>query len=42
LRFTGLPSEVAGPVQQALFALLLILVMLFRRRGLVGTYDLHD
>jgi branched-chain amino acid transport system permease protein len=42
LRFTGLPSEVAGPVEQALFALLLILVMLFRRRGLVGTYDLHD
>jgi branched-chain amino acid transport system permease protein len=42
LRFTGLPSQVAGPVEQALFALLLILVMLFRRRGLVGTYDLHD
>ncbi len=42
LRFSGLPSQIAGPVEQALFALLLILVMLFRRRGLVGTYDLHD
>jgi ABC-type branched-subunit amino acid transport system permease subunit len=42
LRFTGLPSDVSGPVQQALFGLLLIVLMLFRRRGLVGTYELRD
>lgn len=39
LRFLGLPSEITGPIQQSLFALLLIFVMLFRRKGLVGTYD---
>jgi branched-chain amino acid transport system permease protein len=42
LRFTGLPSDVSGPVQQALFGGLLIVLMLFRRRGLVGTYELRD
>jgi len=42
LRFTGLPSDVSGPVQQALFGALLIALMLFRRRGLVGTYELRD
>jgi branched-chain amino acid transport system permease protein len=42
LRFSGLPSEVSGPIQQALFALLLILVMMFRRQGLVGQYDFRD
>jgi branched-chain amino acid transport system permease protein len=42
LRFGGLPSEISGPAQQALFALLLILVMLFRRQGLVGRYDFRE
>jgi branched-chain amino acid transport system permease protein len=42
LRFGGLPSEISGPVQQALYALLLILVMMFRRQGLVGRYDFRD
>jgi branched-chain amino acid transport system permease protein len=42
LRFGGLPSEISGPIQQALFALLLILVMMFRRQGLVGRYDFRD
>ena len=42
LRFSGLPSEITGPVQQSLFALLLIFVMLFRRQGLVGTYDFRE
>jgi len=42
LRFGGIPSEVAGPVQQALFALLLIVVMMFRRQGLVGQYDFRE
>ena len=42
LRFSGLPSEITGPIQQSLFALLLIFVMMFRRQGLVGKYDFHD
>lgn len=42
LRFSGLPSEITGPVQQSLFALLLIFVMLFRRQGLVGNYDFRE
>jgi branched-chain amino acid transport system permease protein len=42
LRFSGLPSEITGPVQQSLFALLLVFVMLFRRQGLVGKYDFRE
>jgi branched-chain amino acid transport system permease protein len=42
LRFSGLPSQITGPVQQSLFALLLICVMLFRRQGLVGKYDFRE
>jgi branched-chain amino acid transport system permease protein len=42
LRFSGLPSEITGPIQQSLFALLLIFVMLFRRQGLVGNYDFRE
>ena len=42
LRFSGLPSEITAPVQQSLFALLLIFVMLFRRQGLVGKYDFRN
>ncbi len=42
LRFSGMPSEITGPIQQSLFALLLIFVMLFRRQGLVGKYDFRE
>lgn len=42
LRFSGVPSEITGPIQQSLFALLLIFVMLFRRQGLVGEYDFRE
>jgi ABC-type branched-subunit amino acid transport system permease subunit len=42
LRFSGLSSDVAGPAQQILFGLLLVGLMLFRRRGLVGTYEFRD
>jgi branched-chain amino acid transport system permease protein len=42
LRFSGIPSEITGPIQQSLFALLLIFVMLFRRQGLVGKYDFRE
>src|SRR5262249_33363222 len=42
LRFVGLPSQFVGPLQQAVYGLLLIGVMIFRRRGLVGGYDLRE
>lgn len=42
LRFGGLPSDISGPVQQALFGLLLVFIMMFRRQGLVGQYEFHD
>jgi branched-chain amino acid transport system permease protein len=42
LRFLGLPSQFVGPVQQAIYGLLLILLMIFRRRGLMGEYDFTE
>jgi branched-chain amino acid transport system permease protein len=42
LRYVGLPSDVMGPIQQALYGALLIGLMIFRRKGLVGTHDFHD
>jgi branched-chain amino acid transport system permease protein len=42
LRFTGLPSDVSGPLQQTFYGLLLITIMLFRRQGLVGGYQFRD
>jgi branched-chain amino acid transport system permease protein len=42
LRFGGLPSDISGPVQQAIFGLLLLFIMMFRRQGLVGQYEFHE
>jgi len=42
LRFTGLPSDFSGPIQQMLYGLLLVVLMLFRRQGLVGKYEFHE
>ena len=42
LRFTGLPSDISGPAQQAIFGALLIFLMLFRRKGLFGRYEFRD
>ncbi len=42
LRFAGLPSDISGPVQQIIYGLLLIVLMLYRRRGLVGNYEFKD
>jgi branched-chain amino acid transport system permease protein len=42
LRFTGLPSDVSGPLQQTFYGVLLIVIMLFRREGLVGGYRFRD
>lgn len=42
LRFSGLPTDVSGPIQQSLYGLLLIGLMLFRRRGIMGKYEFRD
>jgi len=42
LRFIGLPSQFVGPLQQAMYDLLLIGLMIFRRRGLVGEHDFSE
>ena len=42
LRFIGLPSQFVGPLQQAMYGFLLIGLMIFRRRGLMGEYDFKE
>jgi branched-chain amino acid transport system permease protein len=42
LQFLGLPSQFVGPLQQAIYGALLIGLMIFRRRGLVGEYDFNE
>jgi ABC-type branched-subunit amino acid transport system permease subunit len=42
LRFIGLPSQFVGPLQQAMYGLLLVGLMIFRQRGLVGEYDFRE
>jgi branched-chain amino acid transport system permease protein len=42
LRFIGLPSQFVGPIQQAMYGFLLVGLMIFRRRGLMGTYDFRE
>ena len=38
LRFVGLPSSMAASVRQIVYGVLLVVMMMFRPRGLVGTY----
>jgi branched-chain amino acid transport system permease protein len=38
LRFLGMPSSVAAPLRQMLYGLLLIVLMLKRPQGILGTY----
>jgi branched-chain amino acid transport system permease protein len=40
LRFVGFPDEIAAQLRQAVYGLLLILLMLYRPQGLVGEYKL--
>ena len=40
LRFVGFPDEVAAQMRQAVYGLLLVLLMLYRPQGLVGEYKL--
>jgi branched-chain amino acid transport system permease protein len=38
LRFFGLPSAVAAPLRQMIYGLLLVVLMIFRPKGLIGKY----
>jgi len=38
LRFVGMPSSVAAPLRQMIYGLLLIILMLKRPQGILGTY----
>lgn len=38
LRFLGMPSSVAAPMRQMIYGLLLIVLMIWRPQGLMGTY----
>jgi branched-chain amino acid transport system permease protein len=40
LRFLGMPGDVAAPIQQMVYGLLLVAFMLFRPEGIVGEYKL--
>lgn len=40
LRFVGFPDEIAAQMRQAVYGLLLILLMLYRPQGLIGEYKL--
>lgn len=40
LRFVGLPDEVAAQMRQAVYGLLLVLLMLYRPQGFLGKYKL--
>ncbi|MCB9798890.1 branched-chain amino acid ABC transporter permease [Candidatus Nomurabacteria bacterium] len=41
LRFVNMPPSMIGPMRQILYALLLILILMFRPRGLFGKVDLE-
>ena len=40
LRFAGFPVEIAGLMRQCIYGLLLIFLMLYRPRGILGKYNL--
>lgn len=41
-RFLGVHSSLAGPIQQGIYGLLLIGLMIYRRQGLIGKYDFRE
>jgi len=41
LRFFEMPSSILGPARQIIYALILILILMFRPRGLFGRVDLE-
>ena len=38
LRFLGMPSSIAAPMRQMIYGLLLIVLMIKRPQGIMGTY----
>lgn len=38
LRFIGLPSSIAAPLRQMIYGLLLVVLMIYRPKGLIGKY----
>ena len=42
LRFVGLPSDVAANLRQIIYGALLVVMMMFRPRGLVGKYSFES
>lgn len=40
LRFLGMPSSIAAPLRQMIYGLLLVIIMLYRPKGLMGKYQL--
>jgi len=41
LRFVGFPSSIVGPARQMLFALILILILLYKPKGFFGNVELE-
>jgi branched-chain amino acid transport system permease protein len=41
LRFIGFPSSIIGPIRQLLYALLLLLILIYRPKGLFGKVELE-
>ena len=41
LRFAGMPSEVAGPMREIIFGILLIVLMYFKPKGIAGDYAIR-
>lgn len=41
LRFIGFPSSIIGPARQIIFALILLLILLYRPKGLFGKVELE-
>ena len=41
LRFIGLPSSIIGPARQIIYALLLLLILVYRPKGFYGKVDLN-
>ena len=41
LRFLGMPSSIAAPMRQMIYGLLLVVLMIKRPQGLLGTYKVR-
>ena len=41
LRFAGMPSDVAGPMREIVFGILLIILMYFKPKGIAGDYAIR-